>query len=294
MKVFLVDGTYELFRQHFGAVRHHEPDSPTLLTAGMTGVLGGALYLLEQGATHIGVATDHVIESFRNDLWAGYKTGADIDPVLRAQFEPLEEALRALGVATWAMVDLEADDALATAAAVCAADPDVTQIAICTPDKDLAQCVRGGEIVQVDRRRDLVIDEAGVIAKYGVRPTSIPDWLALVGDAADGFPGLPGWGAKTAAAVLMVHGTIEAIPQDPKMWNAPVRGAANLARTLFDRMEDALLFKRLATLVVDPALVSSTADLLWTGPTPEFTAIAAGLGHPALAARAQRLATQRQ
>jgi 5'-3' exonuclease len=291
VRAFLIDGTYELFRQFYGAQRHRSADSMT--TAGVVGVLHSVLQLVEEGATHIGVATDHVIESFRNDLWAGYKTGAGIDPVLRAQFEPLELALTALGIPLWAMVEVEADDALASAAAVCHADPACEQVVICTPDKDLAQCVRGAEVVQLDRMRQLVIDDDAVLAKYGVPPASIPDWLALVGDSADGFPGLPGWGAKSAAAILRRFGTIEAIPASHTEWDgANVRGAAVLASTLVDHQDEAMLFKRLATLVIDPDVLSAGfASLQWDGPTADFPAVAAALGAPTLAERAARAAS---
>ncbi len=292
MRVFLVDGTFELFRQFYGAQRHRSASS--MGTAGVVGVLASVLQLLEEGATHVGVATDHVIESFRNGLWPGYKTGAGIDPVLRAQFEPLELSLQALGVVVWPMVDLEADDALASACAVCRDDPACEQVVICTPDKDLAQCVVGGEVVQLDRIRRVVIDENGVLAKFGVLPASIPDYLALVGDSADGFPGLPGWGAKSAAAVLRRFGTLEAIPADVGAWDGVgVRSAAVLAGTLVTSRSDALLFKRLATLVVRRSLLGATADLRWAGPTDAFPGVAEALGAPGLAERAQRLAAVR-
>jgi 5'-3' exonuclease len=290
VRAFLVDGTFELFRSFYGAQRHRSEES--METAGVIGVLGSVLRLVEEGATHIGVATDHVIESFRNDLWPGYKTGAGIDPVLRAQFEPLELGLKALGVTLWPMVELEADDALASAAAVCHADPACEQVVICTPDKDLAQCVVGGEIVQLDRIRQTVIDEDGVLAKFGVPPVSIPDYLALVGDNADGFPGLPGWGAKSAAAVLRRFGTIEAIPDEIAAWDgANVRGGAALASTLASAREAAMLFKKLATLVVDPDLLPGGVEQLrWHGPTDDFAPVAEALGAPALAKRADRAA----
>ena len=230
MKVHLVDGTYELFRHFFGAPPHRNVAGQEV--AAVRGVVGSVLQLLSEGATHVGVATDHVIESFRNDLWPGYKTGEGVDPDLWSQAWPLEEALVALGVVVWPMVDLEADDALASAAAVAADDDGVEQVIICTPDKDLGQCVRGTRVVQLDRRKDQLIDEGGVVAKFGVGPTSIPDYLALVGDSADGFPGLAGWGAKSAAAVLARWRHIEDIPGDPADWDVTVRGAAKLAATL--------------------------------------------------------------
>ena len=289
MRVFLVDGTFELFRQFYGAQRHRSAASMT--TAGVVGVLASVVQLLEEGATHVGVATDHVIESFRNGLWAGYKTGAGIDPVLRAQFEPLELALEALGVKVWPMVELEADDALASACAVCRDEPRCEQVVICTPDKDLAQCVVGGEVVQLDRIRRVIVDEAAVLAKYGVAPASIPDWLALVGDAADGFPGLSGWGAKSAAAVLRRFGRIEAIPDDVAGWgDLRVRSAGSLAGTLATSRPDAALFKRLATLVVDRSLLGAADDLRWSGPTAAFPRVAEALGAPGLAARAEVVA----
>ncbi len=292
MRVFLVDGTFELFRQFYGAQRHRSESS--MPTAGVVGVLASVLQLLEEGATHVGVATDHVIESFRNGLWAGYKTGAGIDPVLRAQFEPLELALEALGVLVWPMVDLEADDALASVCAVCRDDPACEQVVICSPDKDLAQCVVGGEVVLLDRIRKAVVDEAAVLAKYGVPPASIPDWLALVGDSADGFPGLPGWGAKSAAAVLRRFGTIEAIPDDVAGWDGVgVRSAGALAGTLAAARPEAALFKRLATLVVDRSLLGAVDDLHWTGPTAAFPGVAEALGTPSLAARAELTAANR-
>ena len=292
MRVFLVDGTFELFRQFYGAQRHRSASS--MATAGVVGVLASVLQLLEEGATHVGVATDHVIESFRNGLWPGYKTGAGIDPILRSQFEPLELSLQALGVVVWPMVDLEADDALASACAVCRDDPECEQVVICTPDKDLAQCVVGGEVVQLDRIRKAVVDEDAVLAKFGVPPASIPDYLALVGDAADGFPGIPGFGAKSAAAVIRRFGTIEAIPVDVGGWDrVGVRGAAALASTLAAQRDDALLFKHLATLVVRKSLLGAATDLLWTGPTDAFPGVAEALGAPALAQRAAKAAAAR-
>lgn len=289
MKVSLIDGTYELFRQHYGAMRYRSAESMT--TAASVGVLSGVLGYLERGIGHIGVCTDHVIESFRNGLYPGYKTGEGIDPVLQAQFEPLEQALQAMGVATYAMVELEADDGLASLAAVASQDERVTQVVIATPDKDLGQCVQGGRVVQVDRRHDKVIDEPAVIDKFGVLPAQIPDWLALVGDTADGFPGIPGFGAKTAAAVLRAHGHLEDIPEAPGQWTAKVRGASTLAATLTSHREEALLFKKLATLVIDPTICSSVDELRWKGPQPGFDAIARSLGSPGLSRRAAYLAT---
>src|SRR6185503_3550523 len=249
--------------------------------------------MLEDGATHLGVATDHVIESFRNDLWPGYKTGEGIDPLLRAQFEPLEEALAALGVIVWPMVDFEADDALAAAAAMAADDARVTQVIVCTPDKDLAQCVRGTRVVQLDRRTKETRDAGGVLRKFGVLPASIPDWLALVGDSADGYPGLPGWGAVSAATVLARYEHLEDIPKLAGEWSVPVRGALRLATTLTEQREQALLFRVLATLRDDAPIWVDVAGLRWRGPRPEFAAWAERLGAPALGARASALAAAR-
>ena len=291
MKVHLVDGTYELFRHFFGAPPHQNASGHEV--AAVRGVVGSVLQLLSEGATHVGVATDHVIESFRNDLWPGYKTGEGIDPDLWSQAWPLEEALVALGVVVWPMVELEADDALASAAAVAGDDGGVEQVIICTPDKDLGQCVRGNHVVQLDRRKDQLIDEGGVVAKFGVRPTSIPDYLALVGDSADGFPGLAGWGAKSAAAVLARWGHIEDIPADPAEWDVAVRGAAKLASTLQEGREDAALFKELATLRIDRSLLGKAEDLRWRGPTSEFARMCAEIDAPGLVRRAEALAATR-
>jgi 5'-3' exonuclease len=238
-------------------------------------VVGSILGMINGGATHVGVATDHVIESFRNRLWPGYKTGDGIDPALWSQFQLLEDALVALGVATWPMVEFEADDALAAAAEIAARDPRVERVHICTPDKDLAQCVRGTRVVQVNRRSRTTLDEAGVAAKFGVPPASIPDYLALVGDAADGYPGLQGWGAKSTAAVLSRFGRIEAIPDDWRIWNANVTGAASLCRVLQRDREQALLFRTLATLRTDVPLFSDVEELRWNGPTAAFAPMAA-------------------
>lgn len=269
MKAHLVDGTYELFRHHFGLPE--EARSRPGTNGAARGVLWTVYYLLEEGATHVGVATDKVIESFRNQLWLGYKTGAGIDPILLAQFPVLEEGLEAMGVALWAMTELEADDALASAAAVLEDDPEVEQIIILTPDKDLGQCVKGQRVVQYDRRRQAIVDEEGVLEKFGVLPASIPDYLALVGDSADGFPGLPGWGAKSTAAVLRRYGHLEDIPDNPGQWDVTVRGGAKLAQTLAQAREAANLFKVLATLRIDRSLVPTTDFLRWTGP-PDPTA----------------------
>jgi len=291
--VHLIDGTYELFRHFYGQRSFNKgKDKPF---GAVIGVLGTALEMLEQGATHLGVATDHVIESFRNDLWAGYKTSAGVERALLAQFHPLEEALAALGVVVWPMVELEADDALGSAAVVAAEDPRVEQVLICTPDKDLGQSVVGQRVVQLDRRADKVIDADGVRAKFGVGPESVADWLALVGDSADGFPGIPGWGAKTAAAVLSHYKSIEAIPARADDWDpqlrASVRSAPRLATDLAAAMDAALLFRTLATLRIDRDLLASVDELRWTGPGPDFETVSAALGAPNLWGRAQRLAT---
>jgi 5'-3' exonuclease len=285
LHVHLVDGTYELFRYHYSPA-NKDPDR-----GATRGVVASCLMLLEQGATHVAVATDHVIESFRNDLWAGYKDGSGVDPQLKAQFPIVEDALRAAGFTVWAMVEQEADDGLAAGAMVAAADERVERVTICTPDKDLGQCV-GGKVWQWDRRQDKWFDAAGVHARLGVQPASIPDLLALVGDAADGFPGLPGWGAKSAAAVLDRWGHLEDIPHDPLTWDAGVRGSAKLNATLRDQFELALLFRRIATVETD-ADVGTVDEWRWTGPTERFAALAAGLDGGQLEARATKLAAAR-
>ena len=289
MKVHLLDGTYELFRHHFGLpAAAREKGSRTAATRG---VLTSVLVMLEGGATHIGVATDHVVESFRNDLWPGYKTSAGMPEDLLAQFPLLEEALAALGVVVWPMVELEADDALASAAAMAAADPAVEQVRIHTVDKDLAQCVEGDRVVQFNVRKQETLDEQGVLARYGVLPESIPDWLALVGDSADGYPGLPGWGAKSAAAVLRRYRHIEDVPRRFERWELTVSGARRLAATLFERFDEALLFRTLATLRRDADLTKTVDDLRWTGPTPALAAMGERLGAPRLLERAEAVAT---
>jgi 5'-3' exonuclease len=291
--VDLVDGTYELFR-HFYAPRGGGAEPPEMGDrSAVRGVLGTVLHMLEEGATHVGVATDHVIESFRNDLWEGYKTGAGIDPALWDQFHPLEDALEAMGVATWALVEHEADDGLATAAALAAADSRVRQVRIWTPDKDLAQSVVGRRVVQVDRRSGVIRDEAAVVAKFGVPPASIPDWLALVGDSADGYPGVPGWGAKSAAAVLAHYGTIDAIPSNALSWAVRVRGALGLASALSMQRDEAALFKVLATLRLDSPVSKDVDAMRWHGPREDFAEIAADIGAPGLAQRAAALAASR-
>lgn len=265
MDVHLIDGTYELFRHHMGLPSEV---AATSRGAATRGVMRSVLDLVEGGATHLGVATDTVIESFRNGLWPGYKTGEGVEPALLDQFPLVEEGLRALGITVWGMTDLEADDALATAAARAAADPEVGRVVICTPDKDLAQCVRGTRVVQLDRRAEVVRDEDGVRERFGVGPASIPDYLALVGDSADGFPGLPGWGAKSAATVLARWGSIDAVPDDPADWDVQVRGAARLAAALHEGRPLAALFHRLATLVEDTpgVLEDGVAEIAWRGP----------------------------
>lgn len=287
MNVHLIDGTYELFRQHFGMVAKHGSPGPH---DAAIGVVASTLQLVQKGATHVGVASDHVIESFRNDLYDGYKTGEGMDPVLLAQIPVMEDLLEAAGFTTWRMVQWEADDALGAAAAVAAADERVEQVRIVTPDKDLGQCVVGTRVVQYDRRKDEVIDEAAVTEKFGVPPTSIADYLALVGDSADGYPGLPGWGAKSAAAVLRRYGTIEAVPGSAADWDVPgLRGADKLARTLAEQHDLALLFKQVATVALDVP-VGTVDDWRWAGPTPGFRALVEGIGAPQLADRAERLA----
>jgi 5'-3' exonuclease len=289
-RIHLVDGTWELFRHHFGVpgpVRAREGAAARAVARSMAS-------LLEDGATHVGIATDHVVESFRNALWPGYKTGDGIDPHLFAQFGLLEDILRACGFVVWPMVEFEADDALASAAAIAGADPAVDQVVICSPDKDLAQCVRGTRIVQLDRRTDTVRDEAGVIAHFGVAPAQIPAWLALVGDSADGFPGLAGWGARSAAAVLSVYGSIDEIPDDPATWSVPVRGAPRLAAQLADNRALAELFMTLARLSTGVDVLPDGVDeLRWRGPGGGIDRLADRIGAPELGARLRDLAARR-
>jgi 5'-3' exonuclease len=265
--VYLIDGTYELFR-YYHAVPSAR-DAQGMEVGAVRGVLGSVLGMINRGATHVGVATDHIIESFRNRLWPGYKTGAGIEPDLYLQFPLLEEALAAMGVVVWPMIEYEADDALASAAAAAARDSDVSRVIICTPDKDLAQCVEGARVVQLNRRTNVVRDEQGVMEKFGVPPASIPDYLALVGDSADGYPGLPGWGAKSAAAVLARFGHLESIPADPKQWHVNA-SASTLSATLERNRDLVLLFRDLATLRTEIPLFESIDELRWKGPTPEF------------------------
>ena len=275
MRVHLIDGTYELFR-HFYAVPRAR-DAGGREVGAVRGVVGSLLGMVNRGATHLGVATDHVIESFRNRMWPGYKTSAGIDPDLLAQFPLLEEAVSALGVRLWPMVEVEADDALASAAARAAADPRVERVYICTPDKDLAQCVRGTRVVQLVRRTGAELDEPAVVKKFGVPPVSIPDYLALVGDAADGYPGLRGWGAKSTAAVLAKYGHLEQIPADWREWRVNASGAATLSATLQRERELAFLFRDLATLRTDVPVFDDVDALEWKGPTASFAALGARL-----------------
>ena len=286
MIVHLIDGTYELFRHFYGARRAKKGQDTRF--GGVRGVLHGVLELFETGGTHIGVATDHVIESFRNRLWRGYKTGAGIDPVLWHQFRPLEEGLAAMGVVVWPMVELEADDALASAAALASSDARVEKVCIWTPDKDLSQCVVDARVVQIDRRKGEIRDAAGVQAKFGVPPSSIPDYLALVGDAADGYPGLPGFGAKSTAAVLRKFAHIEAIPVDGAAWGPGVLNPGRLAGVLNEQRDLALLFRTLATLRTDEPLFESVDELLWRGPTADFAKFAEAIEAPELVPRADR------
>jgi len=290
--VHLVDGTYERFRYHFAVPSHVTAEGVEVAAA--RGVLGSMLGLVADGATHVGVATDRVIESFRNDLFAGYKTGESTPPELFAQFPLLEAALEAAGFVVFGMVEHEADDALGAAAVQAAADPRVGRVLVCTPDKDLAQVVDDGAgIVQVDRRREAVYDRAAVVAKFGVEPASIPDWLALVGDTADGIPGLRGWGAKSSAAVLARYGHLEDIPDDPDDWDVAVRGAAKLGAALAGARDDALLYRHLATLDLTAPVMADVEDLRWTGPADHLEALCAHLDAPRAAERARRLAADR-
>lgn len=283
MNIHLIDGTYELFR-HFFAVPSATDASGQEIGA-TRGVLASVLSMIEQGATHIGVATDHVVESFRNELYQGYKTSEGVPPELLSQFPILEEALQAMGVLVWPMVYFEADDALASAAFNAAQDERVSQVVICTPDKDLAQCVVGARVVQCDRRREIVRDEGGIIEKFGVRPQSIPDYLAVVGDSADGYPGLPGWGTKAAALTFSRYFHLEDIPKDWREWDPSIRKARGLSESLFNAWDDALLFRTLATLRLDVPVFDSVDNLRWRGPTKEFERWSARLNSPTLLSR---------
>jgi 5'-3' exonuclease len=268
MDVHLIDGTYELFRHFFAVPAAADVNGQEI--GAVRGVLTSVLSMIEGGATHLGVATDHVVESFRNDLYPGYKTSEGVDPELLSQFPVLEEALEAMGVVVWPMVYFEADDALASAAASAAKDERVQQVLICTPDKDLAQCVVGTRIVQLDRRQNILRDDAGVVAKFGVKPQSIPDYLAVVGDSADGFPGARGWGTKAAASVLSHYFHLENIPKDWREWDPSIGRARVLAESLFSAWDDALLFRTLATLRLDAAVFDTVEDLRWKGPRANF------------------------
>jgi 5'-3' exonuclease len=271
LKVYLVDGTYELFRHYFAVPKAR--DAKGREVGAVRGVLASLLAMMRDGAEYIGVATDHVIESFRNNLWAGYKTSEGVEPDLLSQFPVLEEVLTAAGIEVWPMVEFEADDALASAAMHSLKDRRVEQVVICTPDKDLAQCVQGSRVVQFIRRGGVTVDEAGVIAKFGVPPASIPDYLALVGDSADGYPGLPGWGAKSTAAVLARFGHIESIPVSARDWHVNVLNSSSLADTLARERKLALHFRTLATLKTDIPLFTNVDRLRWTGPRADFDAI---------------------
>jgi 5'-3' exonuclease len=288
MDVHLVDGTYELFRYHFA------PNNKDLNRGATVGVVGTLLQLVADGATHVAVATDHVIESFRNDLWPGYKSSAGMPRELLGQFTLVEDLMEAAGFTVWPQTTFEADDGMAAGAVMAAADDRVEQVIICTPDKDLGQCV-GGKVVQMDRRKGVIFDAAGVEERLGVPPASIPDLLGLVGDSADGFPGLPGWGAKSAAAILRRWGHLEDIPADPLTWDAGVRAATKLNATLREDFELALLFRRIATVEVDAPVSDSVDDLLWTGPADlgAFAEMARALEATALVGRVERLAAAR-
>jgi len=291
MDVYLVDGTYELFRHFFALPPHVTPDGREVSAS--RGVVGSMIGMLESGATHVAVATDQVIESFRNDLWPGYKRGEGIDPRLLAQFPILEDGIAALGMKLYAMVEFEADDALGAVAKSAAGDPNVGLVYICTPDKDMAQCVVEGRVVQLDRRKRQATNVAGVIEKFGVRPESIPDYLALVGDTADGFPGLPGFGSKSAGALLLRYGHLESIPAHASQWDVPLRGADKLAATLVAQRDYAMLFRDLATLRSDEPMLESVDELRWKGPTPGFEAWCDAVEMPSLWERAVDLARRR-
>lgn len=271
MIIHLIDGTYELFRHYYALPSARDKDGREV--AAVRGVVRSVMGMINEGATHVAVATDHVIESFRNGLWTGYKTSEGIEPDLWAQFPLLEETLAAAGVVVWPMVEFEADDALAAGAAAAAHDKQVKQVIICTPDKDLAQSVQGDRIVQLNRRTGVTLDEPGITKKFGVSPQSIPDYLALVGDSADGYPGLPGWGAKSSAAVLGKFLHLEAIPKDSGEWHVNAANASTLAATLRDNWQSALLFRTLATLRTDIPLFDDVDQLRWNGPKPEFAAV---------------------
>lgn len=284
MDVHLIDGTYELFRHFFAVPAAADVNGQEI--GAVRGVLSSVLSMIERGATHIGVATDHVVESFRNDLYFGYKTSEGVPPALLSQFPVLEKELEAMGVVVWPMVYYEADDALASAACKAAQDDHVRQVLICTPDKDLSQCVVGTRVVQLDRRRDILRDEAGVVAKFGVNPQSIPDYLAVVGDSADGFPGLLGWGVKAAALTLSQYPHLEDIPKDWRAWHPSIRKARLLSAALFDAWNDALLFRTLATLRLDVPVFDTVEDLRWKGPRENFEEKCYRMQSPELLGRA--------
>jgi len=287
MDVHLIDGTYELFRHFFAVPAAADVNGQEI--GAVRGVLTSVLSMIEYGATHIGVATDHVVESFRNDLYPGYKTSEGVAPELLSQFPILEQALEAMGVVVWPMVEFEADDALASAASKAAKDDRVKQVLICTPDKDLSQCVVGTRVVQLDRRRDILRDEAGVVAKFGVRPQSIPDFLAVVGDSADGFPGVTGWGVKAAALTLSQYPHLEDIPKDWRDWHPSVRKARMLAESLFNAWNEALLFRTLATLRLDVPVFDTVDDLRWQGPRPNFEELCRRMKVPDLFGRVGKI-----
>lgn len=283
MDVYLIDGTYELFRHFFALPPAADANGQEV--GAVRGVLTSVLSMIERGATHVGVATDHVVESFRNDLYPGYKTSEGVAPELLSQFPILEEALEAMGVVVWPMVEFEADDALASAATKAAGDDRVKQVLICTPDKDLSQCVVGTRVVQLDRRSNVIRDEAGVVAKFGVKPQSIPDFLAVVGDSADGFPGVAGWGLKAAAETLSRYPHLEDIPKDWREWDPSIRRARVLSESLSKAWDDALLFRTLATLRLDVPVFDTVAELRWQGPRPHFADFCRRLKAPELLAR---------
>jgi len=283
MDVHLIDGTYELFRYFYAVPAAADVNGQEI--GAVRGVLGSVLSMIERGATHVGVATDHVVESFRNDLYPGYKTSEGVPPELLSQFPILENALEAMGVVVWPMVYFEADDALASAAGKAARDDGVKQVLICTPDKDLSQCVVGTRVVQLDRRRDTLRDGAGVVAKFGVTPQSIPDYLAVVGDSADGFPGVSGWGAKAAAITLSQYPHLEDIPKDWREWHPSIRKARPLSESLFNAWNDALLFRTLATLRLDVPVFDTVGDLRWQGPRPNFDEFCVRMKSPDLLRR---------
>lgn len=290
MKVHLVDGTYELFRYFFALPSAVDATGQEI--AAVRGVAASLLSMIEAGATHIGVATDHVVESFRNDLYAGYKTSEGVPPELLSQFPILEDALRALGLVVWPMVEFEADDALASAAGKAALDQNVEQVIICTPDKDLAQCVVGTRVVQLDRRREILRDENGIVEKFGVKPQSIPDLLAVVGDSADGYPGLPGWGMKAAALTFSQYEHLEAIPKNWQEWHPSIRRARALSESLFAAWDEAVLFRTLATLRLNVPVFNTIDELRWSGSRADFAAVSERLRVPELARRAEAARAQ--